>query len=95
MGKRAKKQRQQPIPPIVEPPPEIKASIEKITTDDRLWFEANPGATFRTRPAAPNEFWPVMTSDCVLYVLVRQVWPGFRLRKPVIRLHRPKTERVQ
>lgn len=97
MGKkaRAKQQRRRPLPPIVEPPPEIAAAIDRITDEDRSWFELHPNVEFRTRPPAVGEFWPVFDSACVLYVIVTQVRPGWRLRAPVVRIHLPKTDRVQ
>ena len=90
MGKKS----QEP-PKVVEAPPEIAASIERITGEDRLWFEAHPHEESYTRPAAAGEFWPAFDSACVLYVIVTQVRPGFRLRAPVIRLHLPESDRVQ
>jgi hypothetical protein len=80
---------------VVEAPPEIAASIERITGEERLWFEAHPHADSYTRPASAGEFWPAFDSACVLYVIVMQVRPGFRLRAPVIRLHLPERDRVQ
>lgn len=84
-----------PAPPIVEPPPEIAAAIDRISADDREWFEAHPGVDERIRPAGPHEFWPHFDSATVKYVIVHQVWPGYRLKLPIIRVHRPQTERVQ
>ena len=97
MGKqsRSKRERRQTLPPIVTPPQEIATAIDRISADDRDWFELHPGAEDRIRPAAAHEFWPTFDSACVKYVIVRQVWPGFRLRLPVLRLHRPETERIQ
>jgi hypothetical protein len=95
-----KKAKSKPTPPrgrpeIGTPSPETAAAIDKITSEDREWFEQNPGASSRTRPAAPGEFSPGMSSDCVVHVLVVQVQPGYRLRLPVVRMNLPALERVQ
>ena len=82
-------------PPIKHAPPEIAAAIDKISGEDRLWFEAHPGAEFRTRPAAPGEFWPVLDSATVLYVIVTQVRPGYRLRAPILRMNLPESDWIQ
>jgi hypothetical protein len=97
MGKqsRSKRERRQTLPPIVTPPQEIATAIDRISADDRDWFDLNPGAQERIRHAAPHEFWPNFDSAGVKYVIVQQVWPGFRLRLPVLRLHRQETERIQ
>ena len=97
MGKhsRAKRQRRGRIPAPITPPPAISAAIDKISENDREWFERHPGVDERIRLAASDEFWPVFDSVNVTYVIVRQVMPGFRLRFPVMRIHRPETERVQ
>jgi hypothetical protein len=97
MGKKskAKRQRRQNSPIVVTPPPEIAAAIDRMSQSDREWFERHPGAEERIRLAAPHEFWPNFDSAVVRYVIVRQVRPGFRLRFPIVRLHRPETERVQ
>lgn len=80
---------------MVTAPPDVAASLDRITAQDRAWFELNPHAEYRTRPAAPGEFWPTFDSASVKYVIVHQVRPGFRLRCPVLRLHLPETERLQ
>jgi hypothetical protein len=92
---RSETQRDAKAPKVIQPPPEIAAAIDRITGEDRDWFKAHPGAESRFRPAAPNEFWPVHSSDCVRQVLVTQVWPGFRLRMPLLRLNLPESDRIQ
>ena len=77
------------------PPAGVSKNIEQATGGDRRWFEEHPGATFRERPAVAGEFWPVFDSHSVLYVIVIQVAPGWRLRLPVVRLNRPGSGRVQ
>ena len=79
----------------VTPPAGIGKIIGQVTADDRRWFQENPGATYRERPAVAGEFWPVFDSRSALYVLVFQVEPGFRFRAPVVRLNLPESERVQ
>jgi hypothetical protein len=93
--KKSKEPSEKPAPKVIYPPAEIATAIDRITSEDRDWFGAHPGLELRTRPAAQHEFWPVFDSVNVLYVIVTQVRPGYRLRFPVVRLHRPKTERVQ
>lgn len=95
MGRRSKRQAGRPLPPIVQPPPQVTANIDRITGADRDWFASHPDANQRIRPAAPDEFWPVSDSASVLYVIVRQVRPGFRFRFPIIRINQPETERIQ
>jgi hypothetical protein len=80
---------------ILTPPAGVADSVDRITGEDRRWFEDHPNATSRTRPAAPGEFWPVFDSASVLHVIVTQVRPGFRLRSPVVRLNLPESDRVQ
>ncbi len=97
MGKKSKAKRptRHKLPPITTPPPEIAAAIDRVSADDRDWFALHPGEDQRTRPAAPNEFWPTFDSACVKYVIVKQVQPGFRLRFPILRINLPERERVQ
>lgn len=96
MGKksRVKRERRQPAPNIIQPPPEITATIDRVSAEDRDWFEAHPGEEYRMRPAVPGEFWP---SDAawITHVVVRQVLPGFRLRFPMARIHKPEKEWIQ
>ncbi len=91
--KRERREKQQQNPKILEPPPQIAALIDAVVNDDRLWFAQNPGKSIRERPAVPGEFWPCDMSN-VLYVLVMQVVPGFRLRAPVVRMTRPDKQKV-
>ncbi len=97
MGKKPKSKTQgrQASPIVIEPPPEIAESMARISGEDRRWFEEHPDAEFRTRPAAADEFWPAFDSECVLYVIVTQLRPGFRLRAPVVRMNLQEGERVQ
>jgi len=96
MGKqsRTKRERRQQAHKPLQPPPEALASLDRITTEDRLWFEAHPRAEERIRPPAPGEFWPI-NSATVAYVIVHQVQPGLRLRLPICRIAKSETERVQ
>ena len=94
MGK-TKRQHGRRVPVPITPPPEISAAIDRISENDRVWFEGHPGVDERIRLAESDEFWPTFDSVDIKYVIVRQVMPGFRLRLPVVRLHRPETERVQ
>jgi hypothetical protein len=80
---------------VIEPPPEVAESMRRITNEDRGWFEAHPNAKSYTRPAAVGEFWPLFDSDCVVYVIVTQVRPGWRLRAPVLRMNFQDGGRVQ
>ncbi len=79
----------------VGPPPEIARAIEAAVADDRRWFEENPSEETRTRPAAPNEFWPVFDSNSVVKVIVTQVRPGVRFRCPLVRMNLPIGASVQ
>ena len=91
----AKRRRRGLVRAPITPPPEIAAAIDKISENDREWFDHHPGVDERIRLAASDEFWPAFDSRNVQYVIVRQVTPGFRLRFPVVRIHRPETGRVQ
>jgi hypothetical protein len=75
--------------------PKFAERIDRITGEDRRSFEEHPEATFRTRPAAEKEFWPVHDSTCVLSAIVTQVRPEIRLRAPVVRVHLPESVQVQ
>lgn len=68
---------------------------------DRDWFANHPGETVRHRPAAAHEFCQPDRTGCTpafevpdlpgtvveVWVEVRQVTPGFRLRQPYLALH--------
>ncbi len=97
MGKRSKSSRKRvrPMPPVITPPPEVSEAIDRMSENDRKWFECHPEAKERIRLARPHEFWPTFDSACVKYVIVKQVQPGFRLRSPILRVNLPETERVQ
>ncbi|HWR50332.1 MAG TPA: hypothetical protein VN428_04455 [Bryobacteraceae bacterium] len=82
-----------PAPEVRQAPPEIAAIIDAVMADDRRWFEEHPGVATRQRRAVVGEFWPMDMSN-VLYVIVSQVQPGFRLRGPVVRLN-ARAGRVQ
>ena len=98
MGKKSRlkaKLKKQATLQIFAAPPEIVAAVDRISAEDRDWFALHPGVDSRVRPAAPYEFWPMFDSRDVEYVRVRQVRPGYRLRGPVLRRKRSKTEKVQ
>jgi len=63
--------------------PAIGELIEQVSTDDRRWFIDHPGATARIRPYRPGEFWPAKADGSGWLVHVRQVRPGYRLRRLV------------
>ena len=54
-------------------------------TEDRAWFAAHPDRSHRIREVLPGEFPDLGTPPSALpvYVVVRQVQPGFRVRWPV------------
>jgi hypothetical protein len=57
--------------------------IDKVTEDDRLWFESNPDRNFRLRHTARFELngrepFPVENENT--YTLVAQAIPGSRFR---------------
>jgi hypothetical protein len=65
---------------IVRTAPEPFGSlIERITADDRRWFEEHSLADERIRRYAPGERWPLRYPD-TCRVLVVQIKPGFRMR---------------
>lgn len=96
MGKkvRAKQQAEQPVPPILDPPPHIAAAIDRASEGDRIWFERHPDAAVRRRPPIEGEFWP-QNFVSVSHVVVYHFRPGFRLRLPCVRVMLPESERIQ
>jgi hypothetical protein len=73
-------------PHIRKPPAPIAKVIDAVMADDRRWFQDHPAEEVRIRSAVPGEFWP-MDQSSVIYVIVGQVTPGFRLRAAVARLN--------
>lgn len=73
-------------PRIRKPPAPIAKVIDAVMADDRRWFQDHPAEEVRIRSAVPGEFWP-MDQSSLIYVIVCQVRPGFRLRAPVARLN--------
>jgi len=66
------------------PAPAVDA-LEAASEDDRLWFEAHPHRQHRIRPYMPGEGPPghpdpVPRPGHGLFVAVRQVKPGIRMR---------------
>lgn len=76
------------------PPAGVSNIIDQVMADDRRWFQTKPGVSCRKRSAVAGEFWPLEMAR-VMYVLVLQVEPGFRLRDPVVQLNLPESARVQ
>ena len=72
------------------------ADLERVTTGDRKFFEANPGREYRLRFSTKAEIWEIghfggqFTPDiaCVL-TAVRQLTPGVRVRRYVPMLELP------
>jgi hypothetical protein len=56
---------------------------EAWSAADRAWFAANPGWGYRLRRIAEAER-VILRAAPASHVLVRQVHPGFRLRRPVV-----------
>lgn len=60
--------------------------IDRVSGDDRDWFERHPSAVVRQRPLVPGEFGPQFRLDAPpggwLMVEVVQVEPGLRTRRP-------------
>ncbi|WP_043367504.1 hypothetical protein [Belnapia sp. F-4-1] len=66
------------------PDPAVDA-LEAASEDDRLWFEAHPHRQHRIRPYKPGEGLPGHPDPAPLpghglFVAVRQVQPGMRVR---------------
>lgn len=60
-------------------------AMEAASETDRVWFEAHPRRSYRVRPHIPGE-WPPGSMATPLrgwcaYTVVRQVMPGFRVRR--------------
>lgn len=73
-----------PGPGIVDTPAaraEVAAAVEIASDDDREWFARHPQRTLRLRPSVPGE-WAMAQPDQP-FTLVRQVFPGGRVRSPV------------
>jgi hypothetical protein len=93
-----------PLEPAVAPPPpptldlrgDLHGHVVEFASDrDRVWFESNPNAHERHRPAIEHEFCdPRSAPDCVplfdvepgeqIRVRVVSVRPGVRLRQPYL-----------
>jgi hypothetical protein len=56
---------------------------ERLSSADRAWFLANPGRSYRLRPIDEAERL-ILLAPAATHALVRQVRPGFRLRRPVV-----------
>jgi hypothetical protein len=55
------------------------AAVERASESDREWFESHPGKYERLRPIVPGE----LPTECnTRFVIVTQIRPGFRLRRP-------------
>src|SRR5437899_11807 len=58
------------------------ATTELVTKKDKEWFEQHPGEYYYVRPYVPGEA-PRQFTDTSPYVLVRQIRPGLRERRPI------------
>jgi hypothetical protein len=60
-------------------------AMEAASEADRLWFVAHPQRSYRVRPLIPGEWPPGSLSTPPRgwrhYTVVRQVMPGFRIRR--------------
>jgi hypothetical protein len=65
------------------PPTAIAALIDRLMEIDRQWFEDRPSERAYMRPAVPGEFWP-HTDLRADVVVVEQVVPGLRMRRPCL-----------
>jgi hypothetical protein len=63
--------------------PDIARALERLSEADRRWFAARSSRSFRLRKPARRELEMLGGRDCT-HVLVEQVKPGFRLRRPVL-----------
>lgn len=89
MGKKSREKRER-RQPVVHPPSRFAEIIDAASERDREFFENHPGQEYCLRPYVPGEFWigpaldsgePPLAQDS--WVLVRQVAPGIRMRRPV------------
>lgn len=65
------------------PIPTASDATERASEDDRLWFEAHPDQNHRIRPIVDGEFGPGHHKIKKKAVAVEQIWPGFRIRRPI------------
>jgi hypothetical protein len=63
-----------PVGAAIDPRVEDRASA-----DDRTWFATRPERRYRFRPRLPRE----LGAEDATHILVVQLFPGARLRKPV------------
>ena len=61
---------------------EAGEAIDRACESDRLWFERHPGESVRIRPLMSGEFAP-FADPVESLMLVRQLFPGSRLRTPL------------
>jgi hypothetical protein len=67
------------------------AAMDAASEADRRWFARRPDRRTRIRPFMPGEV-PVleMAGDMRMFVIVRQVTPGVRVRVPIRLARAPK-----
>ena len=67
---------------------DFEAALDRISEDDRKWFEANQGRRFRLRPIDPTtEIAPGNTYYAGARTVVAQIQEGFRMRWPFKRVN--------
>src|SRR3954453_23011204 len=67
-------------PQITKPSLEFQAAIERTSELDRAWFRLHPERARRVRRATAPERQNDRPPGCSLFVVVKQVVPGLRMR---------------
>jgi hypothetical protein len=67
---------------LIEVTPEQGAAIDAACASDRVWFLAHPEERERIRPLIGGEFAPEHIDAGAQHVLVTQIRPGVRTRRP-------------
>lgn len=55
-------------------------ATDRVSENDRLWFEARPGRQYRARPWVKGESPPWDWGSGEPYTIIRSARPGFRFR---------------
>src|SRR3954447_10736325 len=67
-------------PQITKPSSEFQAAIERTSELDRAWFRLHPERAHRVRRATAPERQNEKPPGCSLFIVVKQVVPGLRMR---------------
>lgn len=61
----------------------LNTGVDSWKRDDEQWFRRNPKRSHRARPLVDGE-WPTLRASSAAFIIVRQLAPGVRARRPII-----------